>query len=213
MDGYFITMEGPDGGGKTTQLRLLGEYLRSKNLDVLLTREPGGTPLAEKIRQLLLDPASGRVYPAAEALLYAASRAQHVAEVILPALKQGRIVLCDRFVDSSIVYQGLGRGLDSRALIDLNRFAAQGLEPQLTILLDLTPEQGLARLNKRNKEAQQEPDRLEQESLDFYHKVRLGYLSLARANPARFEIIRAEDEVGSIHRQIIAVLEKRFNFK
>jgi len=211
MKGYFITIEGPDGAGKTTQIKLLRDYLVDKGYEVVMTREPGGTPLAEKIRNLLLDPASGKVYPTTEALLYAASRAQHVAEVILPALQAGKIVLCDRFVDSSIVYQGLGRGLDPQAIIKVNLFATQGLTPHLTILLDLTPEEGLARLVKRNREEHQELDRLEQESLDFYRKVRQGYLDLVKENPARFEVIEASDSIENINRQIIAALSRHFS--
>ncbi|HHU32367.1 MAG: dTMP kinase [Zhaonellaceae bacterium] len=210
MKGYFITIEGPDGAGKTTQLKMLRDYLLGKGYEVILTREPGGTPLAEKIRNLLLDPASGEICPVAEALLYAASRAQHVAEVILPSLQQGKIVLCDRFVDSSIVYQGLGRGIEPQAIIDINHFATQGITPDLTILLDLTPEQGMARLAKRNKEKSQELDRLEQESLEFYHKVRQGYLDLAKTSPERYKVIEADDSIENIQQRIVALIDKYF---
>jgi dTMP kinase len=210
MKGYFITIEGPDGAGKTTQLKMLRDYLLGKGYEVILTREPGGTSLAEKIRNLLLDPASGEICPVAEALLYAASRAQHVAEVILPSLQQGKIVLCDRFVDSSIVYQGLGRGIEPQAIIDINHFATQGITPDLTILLDLTPEQGMARLAKRNKEKSQELDRLEQESLEFYHKVRQGYLDLAKTSPERYKVIEADDSIENIQQRIVALIDKYF---
>ncbi|HZX21794.1 MAG TPA: dTMP kinase [Clostridia bacterium] len=195
--GIFITIEGLDGSGKSTQVSHIKSILEKKGYDVLLTREPGGTKIGEKIRQILLDKDHKEMSAAAEALLYAASRAQHVEQVIVPALKEGRAVLCDRFVDSSIAYQGKGRELGPEAVTDINKFATHGLGPDITILLDIDPEVGLNRA-KATKKA----DRLEQERLDFHRKVREGYKALAETYPDRIKVIDASKTVEEISREI-----------
>ncbi len=191
--GLFITFEGPDGSGKSTQIRRLGDRLRERGEDPLLTREPGGTDISEKIRTLILDPANTAMDPRTEALLYAASRAQLVHQVIEPALREGRTVLCDRFMDSSIAYQGYARGLGT-GVRDINEFAVGGLAPDITFFLDLDPEKGLLRAGK----AKGKPDRMEREALSFHRAVYEGYLALSRIYADRFVIIdasRTEEEV------------------
>lgn len=195
-------MEGPDGAGKTTQLKLLGRYLQEAGCEVVLTREPGGTPLAETIRKILLDPQSQDIDPMTEALLYAAARAQHVAEVIRPALTAGKIVLCDRFIDSSIVYQGGGRGLAQEDIMKINEIATGGLKPHLTILLDLEPEEAFKRLAQRTSKNSQELDRMEQESKVFYQKVREAYLALAQREE-RIKVVPAWGTIEEIQQRII----------
>ena len=166
MKGYFITFEGPDGSGKTTQINLLKEYLIKKGYDILVTREPGGTPISEAIREIILDTKYEEMNPVTEMLLYAASRAQHVAQLIKPALAQGKIVLCDRFVDSSIAYQGVGRNLGIEIVEEINKVALQGIVPDLTLFFDIDPEIGLKRGMGRGRKA----DRLELEDIAFHKK-------------------------------------------
>ncbi|MDS1029761.1 dTMP kinase [Bacillota bacterium LX-D] len=206
MQGKFITIEGPDGAGKSTQANLLSKYFQSLGFQVVLTREPGGTPLAEKIRDLLLDPENIKMKPLTEVLLYAASRAQHVGELIYPALEAGKIVISDRFSDSSVVYQGVGRGLNKKQIQQINSYAALGLQPDLTILLDLDPAKGLERLKCRYK-GRQCLDRLEQESLDFHRRLRAGYLALAEEEPKRIKIIGAEGTIEEIHRLVRSLVQ------
>ncbi|MDI9476836.1 MAG: dTMP kinase [Natronincolaceae bacterium] len=195
--GIFITIEGPDGSGKSTQVSHIKGFLEKKGYEVLLTREPGGTGIGEKIRQILLDKDHKEMSATTETLLYAASRAQHVEQVIVPALREGKAVLCDRFVDSSIAYQGKGRGLGPEAVTDINKFATQGLEPDITILLDIDPEVGLNRA-KATKGA----DRLEQEKLDFHRRVYEGYRVLAYMYPDRIKVIDATKTVKEISEEI-----------
>jgi len=180
--GLFVTLEGPEGSGKSTQLPLLVRWLEQRGYGVLHTREPGGTPISERIRDLLHDPAHTEMTARAEILLYSAARAQHVEERIRPALEQGRIVLCDRFFDSTYAYQGYGRGLDLEALHTITRFATGGLVPDVTLYLDLEPEVGLG----RRRQGGGEMNRLDREALDFHRRVRLGYLKLAAAEPDRW---------------------------
>lgn len=175
-------MEGIDGAGKTTQAGLLADYLRRSGYQVVLTCEPGGTALGEGIRQLLLQEPGWEIEPLAEALLYLADRAQHVAAVIRPALEQEAVVICDRFGDSTLAYQGYGRGLDLNMLRRLHALAAGGLVPYRTFLLDLEPAEGLRRRSGR-------PDRLEAETIAFHARVRSGYLDLAAAEPARVTVV------------------------
>lgn len=184
--GVFITFEGGEGSGKSTQLERLVARLRAAGLDPVVTREPGGTPLAEGIRTLLLDPA-GRPEPAAEALLMVAARADLVARVIRPALESGRIVLCDRYGDSTLAYQGAGRGLDADGLVSLNRFATGGLVPDRTLLFDIDPALGIARRADSGKPL----DRMDREPEAFHRRVRDRFLELARAEPARFVVLDA----------------------
>ncbi len=195
--GIFITIEGSDGAGKSTQIPYIKNFLEEKGYDVILTREPGGTIIGEKIRELLLDKDHKEMSPVTEALLYSASRAQHVAELIIPALKKGKVVLSDRFADSSIAYQGKGRGLGMESIININEFATCGLNPDLTILLDIDPKIGLNRA-KSIKEA----DRLENERLDFHIKVSQGYKELSKMYPNRIKVISGNKTIDEVSREI-----------
>jgi dTMP kinase len=189
--GLFIAFEGVEGAGKGTQIRLAEEYLRGRSFDVLVTREPGGTELGEKVREILLDPRTGKLDARSEALLFSASRAQTVSNVIRPALAEGKIVICDRYVDSSLAYQGWARGLGEQDVLTLNVWATQGLFPDLVVLLHLEPERGLLR-------STESPDRLEMEGQDFHAKVADAYLKIAEEHPERFVVVdadRSEDEV------------------
>ena len=187
----FITFEGIEGCGKTTQIRLADAWLRERGIPVVATAEPGGTPLGRKIREILLNRGSCAIGAEAELLLFAAARAQHVRETILPALEAGRWVLCDRFSDATAAYQGFGRGLDAVFIRTLNDFSALSLKPDLTLLFDLPVEAGLARAKKRTAGIRPEAaeDRFEQEEKAFHGKVREGYLNLAAEEPERFRII------------------------
>ncbi|HVV46806.1 MAG TPA: dTMP kinase, partial [Bryobacteraceae bacterium] len=177
--GRFITFEGMDGCGKTTQLRLLAQHLRENGRAVVETVEPGGTEIGRQIRRILLDPANSAIHARAELLLYFASRAQNVEEVIRPALAEGRIILCDRFTDSTLVYQGCGRGLDAAIVRELDHIACQGLRPDITILIDIDLETSLARAKRRNERTGQSESRIDDESAAFHESVRRGYLDLA----------------------------------
>ena len=201
MSGRFVTFEGGEGSGKSTQLARLAARLAARALDPLVTREPGGTPVAEGIRALLLDPAlePGTI---AEALLMEAARAELVATVIRPALAAGRVVLCDRYADSTLAYQGAGRGLDLAMLAAWNRVATGGLLPDRTLLFALDPALGLS----RRQVAAGVPNRLDRESLAFHTRVRAQYLALARAEPARFAVIAADQAAEAIEAQAWAVL-------
>ncbi|KYH33811.1 dTMP kinase [Neomoorella mulderi] len=200
--GLFITLEGPDGSGKTTQMERLECFLSRRGFTVECTREPGGTPLAEAIRQLLLEPRYGPIDARAEILLYAAARAQHVAERIRPALAAGKIVLCDRFTDSSIAYQGYGRRLGIELVRQVNNLATGGLLPDLTLLIDVPVELGLARLRGKGP-----ADRLEGEDLDFHRRVRRGYLELRRLEPQRVRLIDGTGSPDAVWSQIEKVVE------
>jgi dTMP kinase len=190
MPGFFVAFEGGEGVGKSTQVRRLAQALAVRGHDVVTTREPGGTPAGVTIRAIVLDPATGHLSPRAEALLYAADRAHHVATVVRPALDRGATVLTDRYVDSSLAYQGAGRELDVDEVAQLSAWATEGLTPALTMLLDLDPEIGLARVG--------DPDRLEAEPLEFHRRVRALFLRLAAAEPQRYVVLdagRTQDEV------------------
>jgi dTMP kinase len=205
MAGLFITFEGPDGAGKTTQLRLLADKLTKRKHQVLCTREPGGTRISDKIREMLLDPANREMDSRAEALLYAAARAQHVAEIIRPALLENRIVLCDRFADSSLAYQGWGRGLNINALCEISNFASDSLQPDMTVLLDVEPEIGNIRMSIRCGE---ERDRIEQEHDVFRDRVCQGFRELARIHVARIVHIDANKSIPEIHKEIWTQIER-----
>jgi dTMP kinase len=191
----FITFEGIEGCGKTTQIRLLAETLQQAGRQVTLTREPGGCPIADKIRSILLDAQNSSMTPLAELLLYAAARAQHISEVILPALARGSVVLCDRFTDATIAYQGFGRNLDRAVINQLNTLAAGSCRPDITFLLDCPVDTGLgraiARIEASGASGSGKPleERFERESREFHDRVRAGYLSLAAAEPERFILI------------------------
>ncbi len=198
MPGLFVTFEGGEGSGKTTQLQMLLTHLRAAGLDAIETRDPGGTPIGKHVRALLLDPAFGGMGATAELFLYEASRAQLVEEVIRPALAAGRLVLCDRFTDSTVAYQGYGRGLDLDLIAHLNGLAAGGVRPDLTFLLDLDPEQGLARATQRMRQLCQQHDRLEEEVLGFHQRVRTGYRAIAAAEPGRLVVLDASGSAADV---------------
>jgi len=200
-NGLFITFEGPDGAGKSTQIKKLTDFLMKKDFDTLLTREPGGTAIGEKIRELVLDREYTEMDPVTEAMLYAASRAQHVAEVIKPALEKGKTVICDRFMDSSIAYQGYGRKLGDRVRI-INEIAVAGLVPDLTILLILNPDECIRRISSSNM------DRLEMEEIDYHRDVYKGYIELARMHPDRIIPINGSGDIEEISLEIIGKTEK-----
>ncbi|HZB01714.1 MAG TPA: dTMP kinase, partial [Actinomycetota bacterium] len=199
--GFFIAFEGVEGSGKGTQIQMAAEHLRREGYDVLLTREPGGTELGERLRNLLLDPDTGAVDARTEALLFAASRAQTVHSVIRPALAEGKVVICDRYVDSSLAYQGWGRGLGEQDILTLNVWATQGLFPDLVILLHLEPERGLL----RSTEA---PDRMELEGQDFHAKVADAYLKIAEEHPERFVVIDADRAPAEVADQVREALDR-----
>ncbi|MBP7331632.1 MAG: Thymidylate kinase [Firmicutes bacterium ADurb.Bin373] len=203
MKGKFIVFEGIDGSGKTTQLKLLGDKLKGRGLPVLYTREPGGTRVGEAIREILLNPAYSDLVPRAEALLYAAARAQHVTQVIVPALAAGTIVLCDRFLDSSLAYQGFGRGIDISLLERINEPATDGLVPDMTIILEFCAEDGMDRINKSGRPI----DRIERETRAFYVKVGAGYLALAGRDAGRYSVIDANRPVEQVHKDVMTAAE------
>lgn len=210
--GLFITFEGVEGAGKTTLIQKLVQYFTEKKQDIFLTREPGGSELGKKLRAIILN-AEEKIYPSAELFLFLADRAQHVEDCIKPALQAGKIVLCDRFIDSTIAYQGFGRGMDIKQLSLLNKLATNGLEPDLTLLLDLPPEIGLKRAKTRNIEQNLTIDegRFEAEALQFHQKIRDGFLSLAKQEK-RFFIINAEQDAEQVCHTVIQYIEKNFNF-
>lgn len=207
MKGTFITFEGIEGSGKSTQIVLLENYLKSAGLHVVLTREPGGTPMGDQIRKILLDPANTGLDPSAELLLYAASRAQHLHEVIGPALDAGKIVLCDRFSDATLAYQGYGRGLNIDMIRALDRIVTSGMRPERTILFDLDPASGIARAHGRNKNSGLEAEaRFENEEIAFHERVRQGYLNLSRQETDRIKVVDASlpvEEVQKVVRSIV----------
>jgi dTMP kinase len=196
--GMLISFEGPEGSGKTTQIGMLARRLEELKREVVVTREPGGTPIGEEIRHLLKHHVSGEaMQPETELLLFAASRAQLVREVITPALRRGAVILSDRYLDSTTVYQGVARSLKPDPVSQINQFAVGEVMPTLTFVIDVPPEVSLARIKRRVSDL---PDRMERENIDFYHKIRQGYLVLAQSLPDRFRVIdgtRGVDEVGA----------------
>ena len=203
MKGLFITFEGIDFCGKTTQAKKLAWYLRKKGYDVLLIREPGGDKISEKIRKVLLSEKNTGMSGLTELLLYEASRAQLTQKVILPALKQKKVVVCDRYYDSTLAYQGYGRGLDKKAIIHLNRIAALGLSPDLTILIDVPVAVSLRRKDKKKRKE----DRLEKEKIEFHKKIREGYLKIARQSQARIKVIDGSEDVNKTWQKVKKVAE------
>jgi dTMP kinase len=199
----LITFEGPEGAGKTTQAARLVERLRRERRRVVCTREPGGTPTGEAIREILQhDRAGESPCPETEVLLFAASRAQLVRSVIRPALERGECVVCDRFADSTTVYQGHGRGFPVEQMLEINRFAVAGTEPDLTFLLDLDVRKGMQRLRSRHRREGKGPDRIEREALSFHERVRAGYLELAERFASRYRVLDADRPVGRLAEEI-----------
>ncbi|AIS16008.1 thymidylate kinase [Pseudomonas rhizosphaerae] len=201
MSGLFITLEGPEGAGKSTNREYLAERLRASGLDVVLTREPGGTPLAERIRELLLAPSDEAMCVDTELLLMFAARAQHLAQVIRPALARGAVVLCDRFTDATYAYQGGGRGLSQERIAQLETFVQGTLRPDLTLVFDLPVEIGLARASARGR-----LDRFEQEGRAFFEAVRGAYLARAAAAPSRYRVIDAAQSLAQVQQALDALL-------
>lgn len=214
--GRFITFEGLDGCGKSTQLARLAKALRSQNLSLEVTREPGGTPTGEKVRQLLLDTKTASLAPFAEMALMFAARAQHIAEVIQPGIAQGKIVLCDRFTDSTEAYQGGGRKLGSEAVLALHRILCGGLQPELTILMDSDVAASVDRARRRNRShsaknarGKSDENRFEQENRAFFGRVRSAYLAIAKREPQRVVVVDARGTPDETHRQIVEIARRR----
>ncbi len=203
MTGLFVTFEGIDGSGKSTQIERCAEALRQQGLKVVVTRNPGGTVFGQELRQILLH-SSHAVSPLSELLLFMADRAQHMEEVVLPALEAGKVVLCDRHGDSTVAYQGYGRGLSVEMIEELNRLATQGHLPHLTILLDASPERLAARVTQRGA-----VDRMEGEAKAFHDRVRDGYLQLAKRHPERIQVLNADTPVDALHQQVMALVQSR----
>ena len=207
--GLFITFEGPDGCGKSTQLRLLAARLREAGQSVVETQEPGGTAIGNQIRRILLDPANKELGPTAELLLMFAARAQNVDQTILPALAQGQTVLADRFTDSSLVYQGVGRGLGRELVYDVDRIACRGLVPDLTLVVDIEVETGLARSMRRNDAAEHKETRFEEQSVGFHRQVRLAYQQLAAEESNRVHLIDGSGSKEQVAKLIWAAVQER----
>lgn len=206
MRGLFVSFEGIEGSGKTTQARLLYDYLKRKGLDPLLTEEPGGTDIGREIREILLSPKHYIMHPITELLLYNASRCQLINETITPAIQSGRIVITDRFSDSTYAYQGWGRGIEINTIDQIDRISTKGIRPDITFLIDIDVETGLSR-NRKAKKA----DRIELEEIEFHKKVRKGYLEIAYIQPERIKIIDGSMSIEDIHQQVIAKMESIFN--
>jgi dTMP kinase len=219
VNGIFITFEGPDGSGKSTQIRSLVQYVEKLGYPYVLTREPGGTRIGDAIRTILLNPANTELADQTEVLLYAANRAQHVNEVILPALKEGKIVLCDRFVDASIAYQGYGLGQAVENVVKVNQFAIGNLKPDRTYLIDISPEVARERMNKRDSEfkGEQHLDRIEVKDLDYHSKVREGFYSIYRENITRICMIDGNRAPEVVFEEILLdfkkIIEHKLNLK
>ncbi len=206
MQGKFITIEGTEGVGKTTNIEFIQHWLNRRGVEFVSTREPGGTPLAEQVRELLLTPREEKVGDSTELLLMFAGRAQHLDQVILPALDSGTSVLCDRFTDASYAYQGFGREMDCSLITKLEQIVQGDLRPDLTLILDIPVEIGLKRASERST-----PDRFEQEQIEFFDRVRQGYLKIAEENPERCAVIDASQSLEQVQASIEAVLENFYS--
>ncbi len=211
--GLFVTFEGIEGSGKTTQIRMAADYLKKEGVSCVMTGEPGGTPLGGELRKILLDKTALALSGMAELLLFAADRAQHVEETIIPAMEAGAVVLCDRFSDATLAYQGYGRGQDIRCVRELCNFSSHSLIPDMTFLFDISTAIGLDRITERAHMAGDAPreDRFERERLQFHDMVRGGYLALARQEPGRFRVIDASGAADEVHREVIVHLKKLLN--
>ena len=204
----FITFEGPDGGGKTTQLKLLAAALREEGREIVTTREPGGTEIGDQIRAVIMNMKNKAMDPRTELLLFNASRAQLVEELIRPSLTAGKIILCDRYADSTMAYQGYGHGLDKDELRRLLNFATGGLKPDLTLLFDISAEAGL----KRRLSNHDEWNRMDDYALQFHERVRGGFLELAAADPERWVVIDADRDPGVIHAEVLDIVKRKLSF-
>ncbi len=209
--GWFITFEGPEGSGKSTQSQRLCDYLRKAGRDVVMTFEPGGTPIANQIRSVILSCDNVKMTPYCEMFLYAASRSQHVSEIIIPHIEKGGIVVCDRFTDSSLAYQAFAREIGYETVSVVQKYATLGVGPDLTIMLDIPTEIGLERtFKKRNpNKIEKSADRMELENIEFHRKVREGYLKLAKLEPERIKVINAEEPAEDIYLKIIEIVENK----
>ncbi|MFB7141585.1 dTMP kinase [Gottfriedia sp. NPDC056225] len=203
MKSLFITFEGPEGAGKTTIINMVSEELRNKGVNFISTREPGGIRIAESIRNIILNTENVEMDKRTEALLYAAARRQHLAEKVIPALEEGKIVLCDRFLDSSLAYQGVGRGIGIDEIYNINQFAIDGLMPDLTIYFDLDPKVGLNRVHQANE---REVNRLDLEELDFHLKVQSGYAEIMKREPGRFKKVDASNSIDQVFKDTLEVI-------
>jgi dTMP kinase len=206
MQGLFITFEGIEGAGKSTQARLLSDYLTHKGYPVVLTREPGGTKIGNTIRNILIDYKNTEMLPLTEVLLLSAARYQHVNQLIRPSLEEGKIVICDRFADATVTYQGYGRGVPMDIIRQLNTMATWGVWPHITVFIDIDLRLALNRLKIRNQETETLPDRFEREAEQFFEKVRRGYIDLANDEPARFRVFDGSQDAESIHQKIVEVI-------
>ena len=202
----FITLEGPEGSGKTSAIKIVKEQLEKEGYQIVMTREPGGTPISEQIRNVILDKSNTSMDYRTEALLYAASRRQHLVEKVWPNVKEGKLVICDRYLDSSLAYQGYARGLGVEDILNVNMYATEGTFPNLTLLFDLEPEVGLARINSNSD---REVNRLDLEKLDFHHRVRNGYLALAKRFPDRYVIIDASRPLEEVANAALKAIKER----
>lgn len=208
--GMFITVEGPEGAGKTTVVKLLVQELQKEGYKVVSTREPGGIQIAEQIRHVILDKENTSMDERTEALLYAAARRQHLVEKVIPLIEEGAVVLCDRFIDSSLAYQGHARGLGMDEVLRINQFAIRGFMPTLTLYFDITPEEGLKRIEQSNV---REVNRLDLENLSFHRKVREGYLMLVDQYPERIKVINAEMSIERVFNQALSVIKQHLHLK
>ena len=205
---FFVTFEGPDGSGKSTILKRVVAYLNDQGYEYVKTREPGGSTIAEQIREIILDPKNIKLSPSTEALLYAAARAQHFAEIIKPALDDNKIVLCDRFLDSSLVYQGIARNLGVEEVLNINRFAIKDVLPDLTIFFDVDPLIGLERIQKSKV---REVNRLDLESVKFHQEVYDGYLKIVEDNQERFVVVDASQDIEKVFQDTIKIIKERYH--
>jgi dTMP kinase len=206
--GKLITWEGLDGSGKSTQLAIESERLRRKGFRVTATREPGGTAVGQQVRVIVLHAPRGSVTPLTELALMFAARAQHIEEVILPALQAGDVVLCDRFTDSSLAYQGYGRGIPLEAILGLETMLCQGVRPDLTLILEIDPETGARRSGQRNRAASDPDTRFEQEGIEFFERVRRGYREIAQQEPARVRLVDGQGSIAEVHERVRQVVDE-----
>lgn len=203
MKGIFITFEGPDGAGKTTILNMLSEELKEKGIEAVFTREPGGIRIAEQIREVILNKENTEMDPRTEALLYAAARRQHIVEKVIPVLNEGKMIICDRFIDSSLAYQGYAREIGVDDVYSINMFAIDGVMPEITLYFDIEPERGLLRISGNEG---REVNRLDLEKMDFHLKVQKGYKQLIEKYPDRIKVINADQSLLNVYRDVKEVL-------